>query len=321
MSAAPTSPTTPVTPAPARVVTLKHPSPKDERRFFRSEVRIAADAGKPKVIGGYGVVYDQISEDLGWFKEVVRPGAETGEVTAVFDLPADHPAREILAGAGLPAGDELILRRLSGADGRKTAFVNDRRAGAEVLRALSDTLVELHGQQDDRGLLDPRGHRAVLDAFAGIDTGPVRAAWGERRAAERALAEAEARIEAMRAEEDYLRHAVAELDRLSPLPGEEAELDTRRRQMQAGARIREDVARAAQALGPDGAERLMADAMRWLDGAAARAEGLLDEALEALGRGLTELGEAAQGVERTNRRIESFRLPRRISSITGRRPR
>ena len=267
---------------------------------------------------GKSILLDCLGFVLGWRgrAEVVRPGAETGEVTAVFDLPADHPAREILAGAGLPAGDELILRRVSGADGRKTAFVNDRRAGAEVLRALSDTLVELHGQQDDRGLLDPRGHRAVLDAFAGIDTGPVRAAWAERRAAERALAEAAARIEAMRAEEDYLRHAVAELDRLSPLPGEEAELDARRRQMQAGARIREDVARAAQALGPDGAERLMADAMRWLDGAAARAEGLLDEALEALGRGLTELGEAAQGVERALERLAHD--PRELEAVEER---
>ncbi len=267
---------------------------------------------------GKSILLDCLGFVLGWRgrAEVVRPGAETGEVTAVFDLPADHPAREILAGAGLPAGDELILRRLSGADGRKTAFVNDRRAGAEVLRALSDTLVELHGQQDDRGLLDPRGHRALLDAFAGADLGPVRAAWSERVAAGRSLAEAEARIEAMRAEEDYLRHAVAELDRLSPLPGEEAELDTRRRQMQAGARIREDVARAAQALGPDGAERLMADAMRWLDGAAARAEGLLDEALEALGRGLTELGEAAQGVEWALERLAHD--PRELEAVEER---
>uniref|UniRef100_UPI0039B93AAD AAA family ATPase n=1 Tax=Albidovulum sp. TaxID=1872424 RepID=UPI0039B93AAD len=150
---------------------------------------------------GKSILLDCLGFVLGWRgrAEVVRPGAETGEVTAVFDLPADHPAREILAGAGLPAGDELILRRLSGADGRKTAFVNDRRAGAEVLRALSDTLVELHGQQDDRGLLDPRGHRALLDAFAGADLAPVRAAWAERAAAVRALAEAGTRLQAMRA--------------------------------------------------------------------------------------------------------------------------
>ncbi|MEI2807208.1 DNA repair protein RecN [Albidovulum sp.] len=267
---------------------------------------------------GKSILLDCLGFVLGWRgrAEVVRAGAETGEVTAVFDLPEGHPARAVLAEAGLPGGDELILRRVSGADGRKTAFVNDRRAGAEVLRALSDTLVELHGQQDDRGLLNPRGHRALLDAFAGADLAPVRAAWAERAAAVRALAEAGTRLQAMRAEEDYLRHAVAELDRLGPKPGEEAELDTRRRQMQAGARISEDVARAAQALGPEGSERLMADAMRWLEGAAARAEGLLDEALEALGRALTELGEAAQGVERALERLAHD--PRELEAVEER---
>ncbi len=267
---------------------------------------------------GKSILLDCLGFVLGWRgrADVVRAGAPQGEVAAVFDLPGGHPAREVLAAAGLPAEDELILRRVAAADGRRTAFVNDRRAGAEVLRALSDTLVELHGQQDDRGLLNPRGHRQILDAFAGADPGPVRAAWTERATAARALAEAGVRIEAMRAEEDYLRHAVAELDRLSPKPGEEADLDTRRRQMQAGARIRDDVGRAAAALGPEGAERLMADAMRWLEGAAARAEGLLDEALEALGRALTELGEAAQGVERALERLAHD--PRELEAVEER---
>jgi DNA repair protein RecN (Recombination protein N) len=267
---------------------------------------------------GKSILLDCLGFVLGWRgrAEVVRAGAETGEVTAVFDLPEGHPARALLAEAGLPGGDELILRRVSGADGRKSAFVNDRRAGAEVLRALSDTLVELHGQQDDRGLLNPRGHRALLDAFAGADLAPVRAAWAERAAAGRALAEAGARLQAMRAEEEYLRHAVAELDRLDPKPGEEAELDARRRLMQAGARIREDVARAGQALGSEGAEGLMGDAIRWLGGVAARAEGLLDAALEALERALTELGEAAQGVERALERLAHD--PRELEAVEER---
>lgn len=248
--------------------------------------------------------------------ELVRAGAEQGEVTAVFDLPAGHAAREVLAEAGLPVAEELILRRTTGADGRKTAFVNDRRTSGEVLRALSDTLVEFHGQHDDRGLLNPRGHRQMLDAFAGVDLGPIRAAWTEQAAARRALAAAEERLAAMRAEEDFLRHAAAELDRLDPQPGEEAALDTRRRLMQAAARIREDVARAHQALGPEGAEGLMSDAMRWLDGAAARAEGLLDPPVEALGRALTELGEAAQGVERALERLDHD--PRELERVEER---
>src|SRR5699024_8153650 len=116
----------------------------------------------------------------------------------------------------------------------------DRRVSGEVLRQLSDVLVERHGQHDDRGLLNPRGHRALLDAFGAVPLGPVRDAWAARRTARRALDEAEARLTAARAEEDFLRHAVAELDDLSPQAGEEATLDTRRRAMQGAIRIRED---------------------------------------------------------------------------------
>ncbi len=118
---------------------------------------------------GKSILLDSLGFVLGWRgrAELVRAGAEQGEVTAVFDLAPGHAARAVLREAGLPEADELILRRINTPDGRKTAWVNDRRASGEVLRALSDTLVELHGQHDDRGLLNPRGHRDLLDAFAG----------------------------------------------------------------------------------------------------------------------------------------------------------
>ncbi|HQY45171.1 MAG TPA: AAA family ATPase, partial [Paracoccaceae bacterium] len=248
---------------------------------------------------GKSILLDCLGFVLGWRgrADLVRQGAAQGEVTAVFDLPPTHAARAVLAGAGIEAGEELILRRITTADGRKTAWVNDRRASAEVLRDLSELLVELHGQHDDRGLLNPRGHRQLLDAFAGSDPSATRAAWSALAEARRALAEAETAQDRLKADEDFLRHAVGELDRLDPKPGEEAELDARRRAMQSGARIRDDLARALQALGPQGAEGQMSDATRWLDAAADRAEGRLDAPLAALGRALTELGEAAQGVE------------------------
>lgn len=267
---------------------------------------------------GKSILLDCLGFVLGWRgrAELVRAGADQGEVTAAFDLPAGHAARAVLAEAGLEAGDELILRRVNSADGRKTAWVNDRRSSGEVLRALSETLIELHGQHDDRGLLNPRGHRQLLDAFAGVDPVPLRRAWAARAEARKALAAAEDALAEMRAEEEFLRHAVAELDKLDPQPGEEANLDARRRLMQAGQRIREDIARAAQALGPDGAEGLMADAARWLDGAADRAEGALDEPIAALGRAITELGEAAQGVETCLERL-SFD-PREMEAVEER---
>ncbi len=249
---------------------------------------------------GKSILLDSLGFVLGWRgrAELVRAGAEQGEVTAVFDLSPDHAARQVLDEAGLPAGDELILRRVNASDGRKTAWVNDRRCSGEVLRALSDTLVELHGQHDDRGLLNPRGHRSLLDTYAGLENTleETRRAWSRRSKAEKALKLAEDALEAVRAEEDFLRHAVAEMDSLDPQPGEEAKLDAQRRSMQGAERIREDITRARAALA-DGAEQAMGDALRWLEGVADRAEGTLEAPLAALERAMVELGEATAGVE------------------------
>ena len=248
---------------------------------------------------GKSILLDCLGFVLGWRgrAELVRAGATQGEVTAVFSLPAEHPARAVLTEAGIEPGDELILRRVNSADGRKSAWINDRRASGEVLRALSETLVELHGQHDDRGLLNPRGHRHLLDAFAGIDLAQIRGEWRELRSLQAEIDRLEAEQEARRKEEEFLTHSLEELDKLDPQPGEDAALDTARRKMQAAERIRGDVARALQALGADGAEGAMLDATRWLEGAADQAEGRFDAPLEALSRALIELGEAFGGVE------------------------
>ncbi len=254
---------------------------------------------------GKSILLDSLGFVLGWRgrAELVRQGADQGEVTAVFDLPAGHDARVVLANAGLPEGDgELILRRVNTADGRKTAWVNDRRCSGEVLRALSDTLVELHGQHDDRGLLNPRGHRAMLDAFAGLDRARAhtRECWAAMGAARKAVEQTRAALDAVRAEEDRLRHEFAELDELDPQPGEEPDLDTRRRQMQAAEKIRDDVVRAHVLLGGEGgegAEPAIGDALRWLEGVTDSADGVLDTPIAALGRALDEISEAQRGVE------------------------
>jgi DNA repair protein RecN (Recombination protein N) len=234
---------------------------------------------------GKSILLDSLGFVLGWRgrAELVRAGAAQGEVEAVFDLEPDHPGRAILLEAGIEAEDEVILRRINTPDGRKTAWINDRRASGEVLRALSDMLVELHGQHDDRGLLNPRGHRQLLDAYAGAEAllARARAAWRDWQAARKARAEARERLASLRAEEDWLRHAVAELDKLDPQPGEEAELDARRRLMQAAERLRGDVERARVAMGEDGAERQILDAMRWLEGTAEGVDGRLDAAIAA----------------------------------------
>ena len=251
---------------------------------------------------GKSILLDSLGFVLGWRgrAELVRQGAQQGEVIASFDLADDHAAHAVLEAAGIPGGDELILRRVNTAEGRKTAWINDRRASGEVLRQLSETLVELHGQHDDRGLLNPRGHLALLDTF--MDRADLVAAtpqaWRARRDAVKALDTARAALEEVRAEEDFLRHAVDELDKIDAQPGEEAELDSRRRLMQSAEKVREDVGRALSALGNDGAEGVMTDALRWLEGAAEHTGDRLDAPLAALSRAMTELGEAADGVER-----------------------
>lgn len=250
---------------------------------------------------GKSILLDSLGFVLGWRgrADLVRSGQDQGEVSAWFDLGLSHPARAVLQEAGIPIEDELILRRVNSRDGRKTAWINDRRVSGEVLRAVSEHLVELHGQHDDRGLLDPKGHRDLLDTFGGHDDmlSTVSAAYRALRAAEKDLRTAEAAQEELRAEEEFLRHAVDELQKLAPEVGEEAELDSRRRLMQGAEKIRADIAHAAQALGRDGAEGMMSDAMRWLDGAADAAEGRLEEPLAALSRAMVELDDAAQGVE------------------------
>jgi DNA repair protein RecN (Recombination protein N) len=251
---------------------------------------------------GKSILLDSLGFVLGWRgrAELVREGADQGEVIAEFDLTVDHPARAVLAEAGLPVGDTLILRRVNARDGRKTAWVNDRRASGEVLRALSETLVELHGQNDDRGLLNPSGHRRLLDTFGDLDdlVARCRAAWRDLQGARAALTEAEEVAAALAEEEEFLRHAVGELTELSADAGEDASLDSRRRMMQGAEKIREDVTRAYTALGSGGAEGMMRDASRWLDEAAEQAEGALDTPMAALERAMVELGDAEDGVAR-----------------------
>lgn len=249
---------------------------------------------------GKSILLDSLGFVLGWRgrAELVRTGAAQGEVIAAFDLPDSHAARAVLEEAGLPVSDELILRRVNTRDGRKTGWVNDRRVSGEVLRRLSETLVELHGQHDDRGLLDPKGHRAILDLYAGAAEAQaeVRQCWRAVGAARKDLTAAQTALAAVQAEEEFLRHAVAELDKLRPEEGEEAELDARRRMMQGAEKIRDDIGQASSALGYDGAEGAMANALRWLEGASDRADGRLDAPIMALARAMAELDEAARGV-------------------------
>lgn len=253
---------------------------------------------------GKSILLDCLGLVLGWRgrADLVRAGAELGEVSAEFEIGPDHPAWAVLEEAGHGRDDTLILRRIVRPDGRKQGYVNDRRVSGGLLQALSATLVELHGQRDERGLLDIQTHRDLLDRFGATDAGPVRAAWQARHRCRRALEQAQTEAEAAARDADYLRHAVAELDAFGPEAGEDDQLDAKRRALQAAHKIGEDVIRATQDMGA--ASGLVADALRRLERAAGPAEGALDDALAGLAQALDMVSDAEGEVARANDRLD-----------------
>ena len=163
-------------------------------------------------------------------QSLVRQGLEQGQVIAVFEVGRNHPARALLKANDIAAEDELILRRVQFADGRTRAFVNDQPVSVQVMKQLGSALVEIHGQHDDRALVDAATHRRLLDAFGALegDAAKVETLWEARRAAQAAADSHRADVERAQRESDWLRHAVDELDKLNPQAGEETALAARR---------------------------------------------------------------------------------------------
>ena len=283
---------------------LKHLTIRDMLIIDRLELEFSSGLNvlTGETGAGKSILLDSLGFVLGWRgrAELVRRGAEQGEVSASFELGAYHPALQPLQEAGLADGQDVILRRVNSKDGRKTAWINDRRVSGDLLRLISAHLLELHGQHDDRGLLDAKGHRGLLDQFAGhvelLET--TRLAWRELAQAKADLqAELEA-LSTLKEEEEFLRHAVGELHELRPLVGEEAELDSKRRIMQASERLKVDIAKALQALGREAAEGMLSDALRWLEDASEEIDGKLDGAVEALSSSLSRLYDASSEIEK-----------------------
>ena len=231
---------------------------------------------------------------------LVRSGQAAASVTAEIELPAGHPALARLAEQGIEPepGEPLILRRSLKSDGGSRAFAGAASVPAALLREIGAQAVEVHGQHDDRGLLNPRGHRALLDAFGRIDTGAVAAAWSE---VERIAAEfdaARAAAESATRDRDYLQHSADEIVALAPEPGEETRLAEERAAMQAGARAGESLAGLDELLGgSDGALAQLRLAARRIERGAAD-HPLLAEALASLDRAVIEASEAEERIAR-----------------------
>ncbi|TYR32387.1 DNA repair protein RecN [Mesorhizobium microcysteis] len=262
---------------------------------------------------GKSILLDALSLALGARGDasLVRHGAGQGNVTAIFDVPANHPAREILRANALDDGEgvggDLILRRTQSADGRSRVFVNDQPASVSLLREIGRALVEIHGQHDDRALVDAAAHRDLLDAFGGHvgAAQSVARAWRAWREAEQGLARHRAKVEAAAREADYLRASVDELSKLDPQPGEETDLAERRAAMMRAEKIASDISDAQDVLAGQGsAVPQLASLLRRLQRKAEAAPGLLDDIIKSLDEALISLDDAQQAVDAAMRAAE-----------------
>src|SRR6266478_2272840 len=235
---------------------------------------------------------------------LVRHGAEQGQVTAVFDVPKGHPASVMLSDNGLDDTSrdsenscEMILRRVQLADGSTRAFINDQAISVQTLKAVGSALVEIHGQHDERALVDASTHRRLLDAFAGLemDVGALEQLWDLRRAANAVLDEHRASMERAAREADYLRHAADELKKLAPKDGEETALAERRTTMMQGEKIAADLREAQDAVGGTHSPvPALSAAVRRLERRAANSPALVEPAVKAIDAAINALEEADQ---------------------------
>jgi DNA repair protein RecN (Recombination protein N) len=270
---------------------------------------------------GKSILLDGLSSALGARGEagLVRNGAAHGQVSAAFELSPDHPAIAAANAQGIAADGTLILRRQQLADGRSRAFVNDQRVTAQSLRAIACKLVEIHGQHDDRALVDSGTHRALVDAFGSLSgmAGEVREAFQRLRDLSAEVQREEARLGAARGEAGYLRHAVDELTGLAAKPGEESALAERRSSLMQAEKIATELFEAHAAVAGDHSPMpALSAALRRLERRQSQAPSLITPAAEALASALNALGIAAQALDQAVR--EASFEPRALERIEER---
>ncbi|QZD92586.1 DNA repair protein RecN [Qipengyuania xiapuensis] len=252
-------------------------------------------AGKSILLDSLGLVLGNRADS-----GLVRAGEEKASVSASFEFAKlPDPIGEALDDADIEIepGEPLIIRRQLKADGGSKAFINDQGVGVALLREIAGVLVELHGQHDDRGLVNPRGHRALLDRFAGSDTAKVEQAWTKWRSTEARLAEARETLEQAKLDQDLLLAHLAELTALEPQAGEEARLAEARADMQKGERLSGDLEELRHLWeGSDSPLASLRVAARKLDRIAPE-HSLLADALASLDRAVIEAGEAEEKLE------------------------
>jgi DNA repair protein RecN (Recombination protein N) len=276
---------------------------------------------------GKSILLDALSLALGARGDgaLVRHGQTQGQVTAVFDLEPRHPALALARERNIETDGELILRRVQMADGRTRAFVNDQPVSAQLVRAIGAGLVEIHGQHDERALMDAATHRALIDAYGGLETlvQSTKAAFGALKSVETELAAETARVEAAQAKADFASHAFQELSKLAVLPGEEEALAERRAQMMQAEKVSADIREAHESLSGDAsATPLLAAAARRLERRLSQAPTLIEPCVKALNDALDALDAASASIEAALRAAdfdprELDRVEERLFALRG----
>jgi DNA repair protein RecN (Recombination protein N) len=251
---------------------------------------------------GKSILLDALSLALGARGDgaLVRQGQAQGQVTAVFDLSRDHPALLLARERNIEVDDELILRRVQLADGRTRAFVNDQPVSAQTIRSISGGLVEIHGQHDERALMDASAHRTLTDAFGRLEAlaESTRTAFDTLKAIESELADEAARVTTAQADADFAAHAHQELVKLAVMPGEEEVLAERRMQMMQAEKVSADIRDAYESLsGEASAMPILVSAARRLERRLSQAPALIDPCVKALDAALEALDAATAAIE------------------------
>jgi DNA repair protein RecN (Recombination protein N) len=257
---------------------------------------------------GKSILLDSLGLALGGRADsgLVRRGADQASVTAEFDLPKNHPVLALLKEQGLETTSALVLRRVLMADGKSRAFINDQPVSVGLLRQAGLLLVEIHGQFDTHGLFDVTTHRGLLDDYAKINAAPLARQWQVWQDTAAQLKQARDDAERARADEEYLRHVVAELDELRPEEGEEQSLSELRDKMKQQEFLLSAYGEAWEAIsGEDGAELSIARAAKVLERLGNRAPSEIDGVIQAMDRAAKELQDAVNQLESLQRDLQS----------------
>lgn len=268
---------------------------------------LEGDAGLSALTGetgaGKSILLDALGLALGSRADssLVRHGEEQASVTACFELPAKHPVFALLADKGIPFSDTLLLRRTLSKDGKSRAFINDAPVSAQLLKETASELVEIHGQFETQGLLNPDTHRATLDEYAKLpkDVAELKNLWSLWRAAKEKLESALSDVETLKLQEEYLRYTVAELEKLSPQAGEERVLAQKRQFLMSREKMQGAFDQATEILdGEDGVQTLLGRLQGNLERIGASSRDMLSPAIDALSRAKAEIDDVSYQIEK-----------------------